>query len=168
MIRVALNTGLRLNAIRTLAWKYVDFNTNTIFIEATNSKNKKPHVIPMNSTVRKLFLENKLRCAGSEYIFPRAMSITSSGISMQFKKLCRKLRIQGLRFHDLRHTAVTRMIESGIGIDKVSKILGHANIQMTMRYSHPDNSLREAVETLANFKNSTTNIATNENLNISN
>lgn len=161
MIQVALNTGLRLNAIRTLAWKYVDFNNNTIFIEATNSKNKKSHIIPMNSAVRRLFLENKLRCAGSEYVLPKAMSVVSCSISKQFKKLCRKLRIQGLRFHDLRHTAATRMVESGIAIDKVSKILGHSNIQMTMRYSHPDNSLREAVETLAKFVNSTTNIATN-------
>src|ERR1700758_5195346 len=72
--------------------------------------------------------------------------------------------IQGLRFHDLRHTAATRMAESGIGIDKVSKILGHSSIQMTMRYSHPDNSLREAVEALANFRNSTTKTATNRDL----
>src|ERR1700757_1173892 len=71
--------------------------------------------------------------------------------------------IQGLRFHDLRHTAATRMVESGIGIDKVSKILGHSNIQMTMRYSHPDNSLREAVEVLANFKNITPKNTANEN-----
>ncbi len=73
-------------------------------------------------------------------------------------------QVKGLRFHDLRHTAATRMVESGIGIDKVSKILGHSSIQMTMRYSHPDNSLREAVESLANFRNSTTKIATNKDL----
>jgi integrase len=55
------------------------------------------------------------------------------------------------------------MIESGVSM-AVSEILGHSDIKMTMRYSHPDNPLREAVETLANFTNSATNFATNKNL----
>ena len=66
-----------------------------------------------------------------------------------FEGLCRKVGIHGLRFHDLRHTAATRMIEAGASIVAVSKILGHSDIKMTMRYSHPDNSLKEAVESLA-------------------
>lgn len=78
--------------------------------------------------------------------------------------MCKKLGIRGVRFHDLRHTAATRMIESGISIVAVSKILGHSDIKMTMRYAHPDNSLREAVESLANFRNSTTNFTTNQDL----
>jgi len=57
--------------------------------------------------------------------------------------------ILGLIFHDLRHSAATRMIESGVNIVEVSKILGHSDIRTTMRYAHPDDSLREAVEKLA-------------------
>ncbi len=41
------------------------------------------------------------------------------------------------------------MIESGVNIVEVSKILGHSDIRTTMRYAHPDDSLREAVEKLA-------------------
>ena len=41
------------------------------------------------------------------------------------------------------------MIEAGASLVAVSKILGHSDIRMTMRYSHPDNSLKEAVESLA-------------------
>lgn len=164
IIKLALLTGLRRNEIRTLKWDNIDLTLNTITIDATHSKNKKLRYLPISTAVRKLLPEIKLRCGGSVYLFPKAVSVTSSCISMLFRSLCMKIHIQGLRFHDLRHTAATRMIESGIGIDKVSRILGHANIQMTMRYSHPDNSLREAVEALANFKNPTTNITTNKDL----
>jgi integrase len=122
----------------------------------------------MNTDIRKVLLEAKLRCASSEYVFPEFLKVTKTAISHRFKVLCEKLGIKGLRFHDLRHTAATPMVESGFGIDKVSKILGHSNINMTMRYSHPDNSLREAVESLANFRNSTTNITTNKILDDSN
>ena len=56
------------------------------------------------------------------------------------------------RFHDLRHTAGTRMIESGVNVVLVSKILGHSDINLTVkRYIHPEESLRDAVEKLANL-----------------
>jgi len=61
----------------------------------------------------------------------------------------KKTRITNLRFHDLRHTSATRMIESGANIVAVSRILGHADLKTTMRYAHPEESLKEAVEKLA-------------------
>ncbi len=73
--------------------------------------------------------------------------------------------VKGLRFHDLRHTAATRMVESGVGIVAISEILGHSSIEITKkRYLHPDNSLRDAVEKLANFNKSCSNYCSNENI----
>ena len=63
----------------------------------------------------------------------------------------------GLRFHDLRHTAATRMVESGASIVAVSRILGHADLKTTMRYAHPENTLKDAVEKLANFTQANNN-----------
>ena len=164
MIQIALLTGLRLNSIRTLKWSCIDLSANTMTLEAIYSKNKRTHVIPISSFVRRILLEAKLKCRDSEYVLPEAMALAKNTITTHFDKLCKKLGIQGVRFHDLRHTAATRMIESGVSIVAVSKILGHSDIKMTMRYTHPDNSLREAVETLANFTNCTTNFTTNKNL----
>ncbi len=65
---------------------------------------------------------------------------------------CRRAKIKGLRFHDLRHTAATRMIESGASIVAVSRILGHADLKTTMRYAHPEDSLKEAVEALTTYQ----------------
>ena len=42
-----------------------------------------------------------------------------------------------VRFHDLRHTAATIMVTSGVDPVTVKEILGHSSIEMTMRYSHP-------------------------------
>ncbi len=74
-----------------------------------------------------------------------------------FKIACKKAAIEDPRLHDLRHTAATRMVESGASIVSVSKILGHADLKITMRYAHPDTSLKEAVELLtASFSNPVT------------
>ena len=44
--------------------------------------------------------------------------------------------IEDVRMHDLRHTFASMAIKSGLGLYQVSKLLGHKNIQTTMRYAH--------------------------------
>ena len=85
-----------------------------------------------------------------EYVFPSEGSESGhmEGVKRSFMSACKKAGILGLRFHDLRHTAATRMVENGANIVAVSKILGHSDIKITMRYAHPDDSLKEAVESL--------------------
>ncbi|MGE5443512.1 MAG: tyrosine-type recombinase/integrase [Ignavibacteriales bacterium] len=162
MIHIAIYSGLRLNSIRTLKWTCVDFNSNTITIEAHCSKNKKTHVLPMNTIVRKVLLEAKLRAGNSEYVLLEAFNLTQTAISERFMRLCIKLGIQGLRFHDLRHTCGTRLAEMGKDISTISKALGHSSINMSMRYVHPRESVKRAMEDLANYKSFATNSATTE------
>lgn len=150
IINVALNTGMRKGEILTLTWEDVDFNNNILTVKHTISKSKKAKVIPISSKVRKILLEQKLKTAGCNYVF------TFEGkpirdVRRAFEKACKRAGIQGLRFHDLRHTAATRMIEAGVSIVAVCKVLGHAEIRTTMRYAHPEVSLRDAVEKLGNF-----------------
>jgi len=85
-----------------------------------------------------------------EYVFPSEGSESGyiEGVKRSFASACNKAGIEGLRFHDLRHTAATRMIENGANIVAVKEILGHSSLEMTMRYAQPDNALREAVDTL--------------------
>ena len=66
-------------------------------------------------------------------------------------RTCFELARKKSKVEDLRHTAPTRMVEAGGNIVAVSKILGHADLRTTMRYAHPDNSLKETVEKLGNF-----------------
>jgi len=75
---------------------------------------------------------------------------------------CKRAAIRGLRFHDLRHTAATRMAERGANIVAVKEILGHADIKTTMKYFHPGDSLTEAVEKLGNFTQDRSNFRSNE------
>lgn len=58
-------------------------------------------------------------------------------VKKAFKTACSRAGIEDLRFHDLRHTFATRLIESGVDILTVSELLGHSTIKMTMCYSHP-------------------------------
>ncbi len=164
MSQIAIYAGLRLNSIRTLKWTCVDLNSNTITIEATYSKNKKTHLIPMNPIVRRVLLEARLQSGKNEYVFPEAMASTLSALSNRFTYLCKGLGIDGVSFHSLRHTCGTRLAEMGKDISTISKALGHSSINMSMRYVHPKESVRRAMDELANFRSFTTNSPPNEDL----
>lgn len=156
IIITALTTGMRKGEILSLTWEDVNFNNNLITIRHTISKSKKTRLVPINLTLRKALLEQKLKTGQSGYVFltPEGKPYSpnnANALKRAFGMACKRANIQGLRFHDLRHTAATRMIEEGVGIEKVSKILGHATIDMTMRYAHPDDSLKEAAETLSRY-----------------
>jgi len=143
---------MRKNEILTLNWESVDFNHNLITIMHTNTKSGRTRRIPINTVLRKLLLEQRLKSGASAYVFLNQNGEPykrHDSIKGSYERLCKKAEISGLRFHDLRHTAATRMIEAGASIVAVSKILGHSDIKMTMRYTHPDNSLRDAVEFLS-------------------
>lgn len=70
-------------------------------------------------------------------------SIDSSGRAVE------EIGLKDFRFHDLRHTAATRMADTGADAFTLAKILGHSSIQMTARYIHAtDSAIRRAVENL--------------------
>jgi len=153
IIICALNTGMRKGEIISLKWDNVDLKNNIITLEHTNTKSKKSRKIPINSVMRKLFLELKIQRDGNEYVFlnsDRKPYTRQDSLNRAFYKALEKANIKGLRFHDLRHTCATRMIENGANIVAVKEILGHSSLDMTMRYAHPEDSLKDALENIAN------------------
>lgn len=58
-------------------------------------------------------------------------------IKTSFSKALKRAGLVGVRFHDLRHTAATMMVMSGVDLVTVQEILGHSDIKMTARYTHP-------------------------------
>lgn len=101
----------------------------------------------------KALLNSQYAITGNtEYVFmnSRGMPFKDyNSIKTSFSNACKKAHITGLRFHDLRHSCASRMVENGANIVAVSKILGHSTLSITMRYLHPDKSLIEAVESLS-------------------
>ncbi len=135
IVQIALNTAMRLREILYLKWGNVDFNRNIIVVPKTNTKNKKVKKVPMNGLV----IET-LQGVGrkSEYVFcdPKTGEPYHS-IKTTFSKALKRAGLEGVRFHDLRHTAASMMVESGVDLRTVQEILGVSSIAMVMRYTHP-------------------------------
>ncbi len=152
IIIAALNTGMRKSELLTLKWSDVDLENDVITLRQTHTKSKKLRRVPINSVLKKTLLEQRLVSGSQDYVFLGSHGKPykrQDSLKRAFSTACKKAGIEGLRFHDLRHTAATRMIEAGAPLVAVSRVLGHQDIRTTMRYAHPEDSLRDAVERLA-------------------
>jgi len=150
LIMVALHTGMRRGEILDLIWQNVDLLKRVIRI--VKSKNGEKRTIPMSNTLFTMFKSMNVRDISGR-VFP----ISGSSLRHAFDKIVEKACIEDFRFHDLRHTFATRLIQNGVDLYKVKELLGHKTITMTMRYAHhyPE-SLRSSIEVLDNCYNSAT------------
>lgn len=72
-----------------------------------------------------------------------------------FVSACEDAKVIDFKFHDLRHTAATRLADAGADPFVIAEILGHSDLRMTKRYTHAtDERKRQALERLAQFSSS--------------
>lgn len=129
-----LKTGMRKGELLPAKWAQVDFKQG--YIEVLASKSGKARKIPISSKLDKL-LRSLYAKSTSEYIFVNPKTnLPYVDIKKAFNRLLKKANITNFRFHDLRHTVATRMVENGVPLPVVKEILGHAKIETTMRYVH--------------------------------
>jgi integrase len=150
LVIFALNTGMRLGEILSLEWKGVDLFRKTITI--FKSKNKELRTIPINGIIFEILRnKSKVKSIKTNFVFytPSHTMYLKTSVDHAFKKALEKAGIENFRWHDLRHTFATRLIQVGTDFYKVQRLLGHKTPAMTQRYAHhyPE-SLRDAVEIL--------------------
>ena len=161
IIRFALLTGLRLSNITGLRWKDINLTHREMnFRIKSNIPGGKLLVLPISDQVamllctlqerpvyknrRRILDKNKkpvmMSVAADDYVFTYKGDPIKSNLKKSFKTACTAAKIEDFRFHDLRHTAASWMIQSGIPIDLVQEILGHTQITTTKKYAHRDQS----------------------------
>ena len=148
VVITALHTGMRRGEILALDWARVDLEKR--LIKVTNTKTDRPRWIEINATLLEVLRRQRIANPTSELVFasPRTGRLLN-GIRKAFVRACKQAGIVGLRFHDLRHTFASRLIEKGVDIVTVKELLGHSTIILTQRYTHSRNEQRRrAVEKL--------------------
>lgn len=141
----ALSTGMRRSEIVNLRWKNVDLNNRLITIESdANYKTKygKARVIPINDVLFEVLL-NKYDENHVDLLFEiDGKSIHPDRLTDGFSRYRKLIGFdQPLTFHHCRHTFATWLIQAGVSIYEVQRLLGHSTIKMTEIYAHliPDN-----------------------------
>ena len=141
IIRLLLLTGCRKSEVLKLRWREVDGDT----LELEDSKTG-PRQVLLSPEARAI-IERQPR-SGSPWVFPSPMNPARTRFDLSLWKKVRKLAgIEDVRLHDLRHTFASQAAMQGIPLPVVARLLGHAQVQMTLRYAHvSDRDVEAAAE----------------------
>jgi integrase len=108
--------------------KWVHINLRASVIRFPRSKSGRAREIPINSILRKALVS--VPRSTSPYVFD------SSDPGKWFEKACRAAGIKDFSWHCLRHTFATRLVMAGVLIRAVAELMGHTELQTTLRYAH--------------------------------
>jgi integrase len=147
LIDLAVETGMRLSELTGARWEHLDLAQRTLHLPDT--KNGDSRTVPLSTAALTTLL--KLRNSFAEPNSGRVFDITPHAATVAFRRAVKRARkaylesrgdrqdeglFSNLRFHDLRHEAVSRLFERGLNVVEVSSISGHKTLQMLKRYTH--------------------------------
>ena len=130
VISLAIHTAMRRGEMVSLHWKDVDLSARLAYLHDT--KNGSARQVPL-STHAMAAMGSLRGLAGDR---TEVVGVHPDVITYRFALACKACDITGLRFHDLRHEATTRLFEKGLSLMEVSTITGHKSLQMLKRYTH--------------------------------
>lgn len=154
IVKVLANTGMRWGALRHLEWKDVDMENRIIKIREKilhTGKVWKPKVgsardIPMDDVVYEI-LKKRKRTEGFVFSKRDGKILDRNNLRERLQRVCRKLGIENVNIHTLRHTFCSHLIMSGVDIPIMMKLSGHKDIRVAQMYMHlAKDHVRKAVE----------------------
>ncbi|MCY3640941.1 MAG: site-specific integrase [Gammaproteobacteria bacterium] len=142
IIRLLLLTGCRRGEIINLRWSEVHNNMLALADSKTGSRK-----VPLSSRAQAI-LDRQPR-EGSDFVFPSPRDVArprSNELSLWYR-VRKEAGIEDLRLHDLRHSMASHAVMNGVPVPVVSRLLGHSNVRMTLRYAHlADRDIEAAAE----------------------
>ena len=142
IIRLLLLTGCRRGEILALRWNEVDGDT----IALADAK-AGPRKVYLNARARRI-IERQPR-GRSPFVFPspRNPERPHDPYLPLWDRVRNEAGIEDVRLHDLRHTMASYAVMNGVPVPVVSRLLGHSNVRMTLRYAHlADRDIEAAAE----------------------
>lgn len=164
VLLLCMYTGIRLGEASALKWKDINIRKKILSIRRTSIRIKNPDI---NSPKKTILITGTTKSETStreipipSFIIPYLKSLKDedeyyilSGskkkydprlLSYSYTRTLKACKIEYEKFHTLRHTFATRCIESGVDAKTLSEILGHSNVQITLRlYVHPTYSMKK-------------------------
>lgn len=128
-LRFAVATGLRRGEL--LAMKWSDIVPDQRLLVVPQTKTGEPRVIPLTAAAMAV-----LGTLSKQEHDDRVFALSANALRIGWKRVTRRAKIENLRFHDLRHEAISRFFELGLSIPEVALISGHKDPRMLFRYTH--------------------------------
>lgn len=150
MIKLLLNTGLRVSELCALTWRDIKISPKKGRLSVNHGKGSKRRTIPLNKDARRVLVElgyHKNKGSDQRVFVGQRGAMTPRGIESTLRKYVKKTDLEEVSPHQLRHTFCKNLIDAGVSLEKVAALAGHENLETTRRYCTPsEQDLAAAVE----------------------
>ncbi|OYX27599.1 MAG: integrase, partial [Hydrogenophilales bacterium 32-62-9] len=148
----ALSTGCRLGEAMSCQWQFLDRENRVWRIPAANSKSRRLRSVPLSDAALEVLGE--IGTEGKyEYVFANLETGTRyTHITHTWHRLRAKAELPWLRFHDLRHSFASLLVNAGRSLYEVQQVLGHADSRVTQRYAHLSSKTLQGAANSASLK----------------
>ena len=141
-IMLALLTGARRNELLLATWDQFDLEAGVWVKPSAHTKQKRTHRVPLSPRALELLTSMRAEQPFEVFVFPTRAKL---GIRTPWERIRAAADLDDVRFHDLRHSYASLLVNDGVELLTVGRLLGHTQMQTTARYSHlADETLREA------------------------
>lgn len=159
MVRLATRTGLRRGELIGLRWSDIDLERRLLTVRHSvvdgiegSPKNNRLRHIPLTDEVVARLTERRTRARAADspvFAGQHGQPVTKSQMECGLDRMCRRVGLRPIGWHALRHTFASHLAMAGVPLPSIKELLGHATIEMTMRYAHlAPSSLRAAIDLL--------------------
>ena len=137
LVVLALNTGLRRGELFNLEWADINLKGRLLTVQGGGAKSGQTRHIPLNEEAFGVLVAWRNQAAGNSLVFPSPVTNNRlDNINKSWRNLVNAAAIEDFRFHDLRHHFASSLVMAGADLNTVRELLGHASLDMTLRYSH--------------------------------
>ena len=146
----AVLTGLRMRSMLALTWDRVDLRKRRAWIPGEDMKAGRTLGVPLSREAVKVLRKLKTLNPNGSWVFQWKGEPVDDCNGAAFQKACKRARLEGLRWHDLRHTFAAWAVQGGVTLHELMHLGGWSSYSMVLRYAHlaPDH-LAQAAEKVA-------------------
>ena len=136
MIDFLLSTGIRVGKLVRMNIDDIDFSERKCVVYGKRDKERKVYFDAKTKIHLLNYIESRTDNIALFVSLNKSHSrLTESGVELRLRETGKKLGVEKVHPHNFRRTMATRVIEKGMPIERVQKILGHEQIDTTLRYA---------------------------------
>lgn len=133
MVLLSINTGLRRGELFALKWEDISLSKAQLTVVGETSKSGKTRHVALNTEAMKW--RPKIDVHG--LVFPSKNEGNQfNNVRKAFLGVLIEAEIKSFRWHDMRHHFASKLVMKGVDLNTVRELLGHASMDMTLRYAH--------------------------------
>jgi integrase len=131
VVLALLGTGLRFGELVRLRWSAIELRSRLLTVHGDTAKSGLTRHVPLNDEMVAVLSRWRMRAprvtGPQDLVFPGRQGHQLVDIKQAWKTLLRRAEVSGFRIHDLRHTFASRLVQHGVDLYRVQRLLGHAS-----------------------------------------